>query len=144
MSTGSEATYTVVIEDMTTWFPGNGSFKMHAFGRSGNHVEHITVNADSLTYAAFAWLTNSENNTYFASGDTIDGWVYTNDHLNIYGSPTFTGRVNSASSWINYYHGGPPYDNPDFQQGVELNSAKLDLSTLINDGHVNAVRNRAP
>ena len=139
----SGATYSVVIEDMNTWLPSSTRYRMHAFGTSGDRTRHITLDAQTITYSSFGWLTNSENNVYFAGGDTVDGWVYTNDHLNIYYSPVFTGKVNSAASWVNYYHGGPPYDNPDFQQGLFLSSPELDMGALINSGHITAVRNRA-
>jgi len=136
-------TYTVVIEDRADWSLRAGSYRIHAFGRAGERVQHITEDTQCLTYAAFGWLTDREDGIYFATGDTVDGWVYTNDHLNIYGSPTFTGKVNSAGSYINYYHGGPPADNPDFQQGVTLNSPRLDMASLIHSGHVTGVRDRA-
>ncbi len=137
------ATYSVVVEDLSDWFPGAGYYRLHAYGHCGNELRHITQDSMTLTYAAFGWLTDSEDGIYFASGDVVDGWVYTNDQLNIWGNPVFTGKVNSAASSINYGHGGYPYDNPDFQQGVTLNSPILNMSTLINDGHVNAIRTRA-
>jgi len=136
-------TYSVVLEDISTWIPGGGQYRIHAIGTAGQESHRITIEAQSLTYAAFGWLTDSEGGVYFTTGDTVDGWVYTNDHLNIYGSPVFTGRVNSAASYVNYYRGGPPYDNPEFQQGLFLNSTPLDMATLIHSGHVAAVRDRA-
>lgn len=143
VSDSPEATYSVVIEDRTDWLLTGGTYRIHAFGASGSRTHHITLDAQTITYSSFGWLTHSENDTYFATGDTVDGWVYTNDHLNIYGSPVFTGKVNSAASYVDYYHGGPPVDNPDFQQGLFLNSAPIDMAKLINSGHVSVVRDRA-
>ena len=139
----SGETYSVVIEDLNDWMPSGTSYRIHAFGTSGNRTKHITLDAQTITYSSFGWLSDKEKNIYFASGDTVDGWVYTNDHLNIYYSPVFTGKVNSAASYVNYYHGGPPRDNPDFQQGLFLNSPELDMKSLINKGHITAVRDRA-
>jgi len=136
-------TYSVVLEDTYSWIPGLGRYRIHAIGRSGQETHRITLEAQTLTYAAFGWLTDSEAGVYFVTGDTVDGWVYTNDHLNIYGSPVFKGRVNSAASYVNYAHGGPPTDNPQFQQGLFLNSTPLDMASLIHSGHVAAVRDRA-
>ena len=140
---GGDVTYSVIVEDLSTWFPGSGSYRIHAFGHSGEIVRHITEDARTLTYAAFGWLTDREDGIYFATGDKVDGWVYTNDRLNIWGTPVFTGKVNSAASYIHYGHGGPPIDDPDFQQGVTLNSPVIDMDNLINNGHIAAVRNRA-
>lgn len=136
-------TYSVVIEDLNSFMPASNRFRIHAFGYSGDQIRHVSVDASTLTYAAFGWLTDSENGVYFASGDRVDGWVYTNDLLNIHGNPVFTGRVNSAASSVNYSHGGPPWDNPDFQQGLTLNSPVLDMSTLLTNGHITAIRSRA-
>ena len=71
------------------------------------------------------------------------GWVHTNDTINIYGSPQFTGKVSSAASRVNYAHGGPPWDSPDFQMGLELDKPVIDIHALINAGHVSAIRNLA-
>lgn len=141
--TGDEALYSVVIENCAAWLPGTGVYKIHAFGFAGNRTAHVTEDTQGLTYAAFGWLTDSEDGIYFAGGDTVDGWVYTNDHLNIYYSPVFTGKVDSAASFVNYYHGGPPRDNPDFQCGLTLNAPRLDMASLINSGHITAVRERS-
>jgi hypothetical protein len=137
------ASYSVVIEDCSDWFPGTGKYLIHAYGFAGNTVRYVTEETRTLTYASFGWLTDREDGIYFASGDSVDGWVYTNDRLNIWGDPKFTGKVNSAASYINYGHGGPPYDNPDFQQGVQLNSPNIDMAALINNGHIGVIRDRA-
>jgi len=141
----STATYSVVIENLAEYLPTSGQYRMHAFGTDGTRTRHVIQDSLTVTYASFGWLTNSERyqgtRVYFASGDVVDGWVYTNDQLNIYGSPVFKGKVNSAASSVNYY----PYtsNNPDFQKGLFLNSPKLDMSTLISAGHVTALRDRS-
>lgn len=132
------ATYSVVIEDIS-----GDAYKIHAFGFAGDRVQHITQNTRTYSYGAFSWFTNDENGLHFASGDDVNGWVYTNDTLNIHGRPTFTGKVNSGASDINYYHGGAPADNPDFQQGITLNSTQIDITAVLSDGHVSAVREAA-
>jgi len=132
------ATYSVVIEDLTGL-----QYRIHAFGTAGTRSHHVTMDMLALTYASFAWFTNDENGIYFSSGDVVEGWVHTNDVLNIWGSPTFKSEVNSAASDVNYAHGGPPDDNPDFQDGLNLDSPTIDLISLITDGHITAIRNRA-
>ena len=147
---GSEtgATYSVVIEDLSSFLPSSGNYRIHSFGVTGSSVRHVTIDARTLTYASFGWLTNHERSAsgvriYFADGDTIDGWVYSNDQFNIAGAPVFKGRVNSAASSIHYYRGGPPSDNPDFQQGIRLNSPPIDIAAMMNDGHITTVRDRS-
>ena len=145
---GTNVTYTVVIENLSAFLPTSGSYRIHAFGMSGNKTRHMMMDATTVTYASFGWLTNHEQSAsggriYFADGDRIDGWVYTNDQLNIAGSPVFEDKVNSAASSIHYYRGGPPRDNPDFQGGIELNSPRIDIGGMMNDGHISSVRERA-
>jgi len=140
---GSDSTYSIIVEDMGGWIPGTGQYRIHAVGACAGFSHRIIVNASTLTYACFGWLTDSENGVYFTNGDTVGGWVYTNDHLNINRSPVFTGRVNTHGSYINYRNGGPPWDNPNFQQGITLNSPYLNMSALLSGGHITAVRNRA-
>lgn len=136
-------TYSVVIEDVTGFAPTNNCYRIHAYGTAGPITRHVTVLARTLTYAAFGWLTNDENGVYFRDGDTIDGWVYTNDQLNVNGDPVFKGKVNSTAASIHYGNGGPPNDSPSFQSGLYLNSASLNTASLINNGQIDAVRQQA-
>lgn len=136
-------TYTIVIEDMTGWAASSGYFRLHAYGTSGIVTRHITMESEALTYASFGWLSNNENGVYFADEDFVDGLVHSNDNLNIWGNPVFTGHVRSSASSIHYAHGGPPYDNPDFQRGVVLSAPEIDIAALITAGHFTAIRNAA-
>ena len=132
------ATYKVVVENTS-----RDVYRIHAFGYAGNRVQHITENTRGLTFGAFSWFTNTENDMNFASGDVVPGWVYTNGSLNIHGRPTFTGRANSGAASLNYFHGGAPADKPDFQQGITLSSPQLDITAALSAGHVTAVREAA-
>jgi hypothetical protein len=64
---------------------------------------------------------------WFSTGDDIHGPVHTNDQLHIYGSPIFYDEVATAASSIDYYHGGPPQDNPDFRDGITLDASIIPL-----------------
>ena len=105
------------------------------------------MDAQTMTYASFGWLTHSESYNgqavYFATGDSVDGRLYTNDILNIWGGPIFHGRVDSVASFVNYAHGGAPEDYPDFQNGLYLSSPQIDMAVLMSNGHITSVRNRA-
>jgi hypothetical protein len=138
-----DATYTVVVEDLTGWAATSGYYRIHSYGTSGMITRHIVLDSESLTYASFGWFTNDEAGEYFSDGDFIDGLVHTNDQLNIWGDPTFSGRVYSSGSSINYANGGPPSDNPDFQHGVILDAPEIDISSLYNSGHFTAIRSAA-
>jgi cytoskeletal protein CcmA (bactofilin family) len=137
------ATYSVVIEDLSGWAATSGYYRIHAYGTAGPAAKHVMLDSEALTYASFGWLTNNEAGVYFADGDVIDGLVHTNGQLNIWGDPTFLGRVHSSASSIHYAHGGPPSDDPDFQHGVVLNAPEIDISSLLNAGHFTAIRNAA-
>ncbi|MCK4859312.1 MAG: DUF4900 domain-containing protein, partial [Candidatus Omnitrophica bacterium] len=83
------------------------------------------------SYARYLYFTDSEHfpwhgwhiPVWFITGDLLNGPLQTNSHLNISGDPVFGGVVKTADNYINYMHGGPPDDNPDFQQGIELGAA---------------------
>jgi hypothetical protein len=91
----------------------------------------VEVEVSRENFAQFIYFTNYEEysgqNIWFFNGDIIQGPVHSNDQINIYGSPTFMGLVTSHASSFNYYHGGPPQDNPDFQQGYQLGVATIDM-----------------
>ena len=91
----------------------------------------LEVHAEVETFASYAYATNTEGAIWFITGDHIDGPLYTNDFLHISGNPVFDGVVKSAKSSINYYNGGPPNDNPDFKQGIQLGAPLLDISKIF-------------
>ena len=139
----SPATYSVVIEDLTGYLPTSGTYRIHGWGACGPYKRHVTWDCQTLTYASFLWLTNSENTVYFRTGDKLNGPTYTNDTLNIWGSPTFVQHVFTAAASLHYGQGGPPTDNPNFQQGVTYNAPKLNIPALMNSGNITAIMNAA-
>ena len=80
------------------------------------------------SYARYAYFTDDEHfrwygwriPVWFITGDLLEGPTQTNSHLHISGDPVFAGLVRTADDFITYMHGGPPADNPDFQEGIEL------------------------
>lgn len=80
-------------------------------------------------YAYFSDLEKSPSGStiWFFTKDVFYGPVHTNDQMHIYGSPTFYEEVSSAASSIDYYHGGPPEDNPTFHKGITLNASTIPL-----------------
>lgn len=138
---GVSATYSVTIQDMWGNLSTSGTYRVHGYGYAGPYTRHVIADAQCVTYASFGWLTNSEGGVYWRTGDSISGWVYTNDKLYIAGSPVFKGKVNSAASSVTYSSG---YTNkPDFQQGLFLNSPTVPMGTLVNTNQITLIQTKA-
>ena len=90
------------------------------------------------SFAKFAYFTNNEYNPevgqkiWFMGKDSIYGPLHSNSRINICGDPTFYGKVTSSADSFNYYHGGPPADNPDFREGYELGVEAIDMNKYKN------------
>ncbi len=95
----------------------------------------VKVILQTETFASFAYFTDNEYNPnvgakiWFVGWDVLDGPTHSNSQINIYGSPTFKGLVSSTADSFYYYHGGPPEDNPDFQQGYTLGIENIEMPT---------------
>ena len=124
--------------------PGESKWIITSIGTVGGVSRTVQMEVIPDTYARYLYFTNSEYfrwmwwniPVWFITGDFLNGPLQTNGHLNISGDPVFGGAVKTADDYINYMHGGPPADNPDFQQGIELGanpvpmpSKALDLRT---------------
>ena len=139
----SLATYSVVIEDLTGSVVTSGTYRIHGYGTVGSFTRHVSMDSQALTFASFGWLTNSENNVWFRTGDSLGGLIWTNGQFNIDGNPIFNGPVYSGSGSINYMNGGPPNDNPTFADGINYNMAHINISSLISAGQITAIQNAA-
>lgn len=125
-ATGDTGTFSVTVTLLSpTPF---ASYQLEATGRYKNAMRRLAFTARQMSFARYAYFSNNENDLYwhrrrpiwFVTGDNITGPLHTNSSLNISGDPTFDGPVSTAGSSINYYHGGPPEDNPDFRQSLTL------------------------
>ncbi len=136
-SLGGAGSYKVVIDPADS-NPGSfmKRYTITAEGRVSMPAFTVTktveVEVSRENFAQFAYFTNYEEtasgqNIWFFNGDIIEGPVHSNDQINIYGSPTFMSLVTSTANTFNYYHGGPPQDNPDFQQGYQLGVVAVDM-----------------
>ncbi|HDN97772.1 MAG: hypothetical protein DRP67_03220 [Candidatus Omnitrophota bacterium] len=102
------------------------------------YTKQIDVILRIESFAKFAYFTDNEYNPeirrkiWFMSKDVIHGPLHSNSRINICGSPTFEGKVTSTASSFNYYHGGPPRDNPKFLQGYELGVDRIDMNKYKN------------
>ncbi len=139
----STATYRVVVEDLTGSLISSGTYRIHSYGTSGPFTRHVYVDAQTLTFGSFLWFSDNENGVYFTTGDYLDGWLYTNDQININGNPVFQQRVHSGASSVNYRNGGPPNDNPQFNNGLVLNAPDIQMTTVFSGGQLNAIRTQS-
>ena len=137
------ATYSVVIEDLTGDVMLSGTYRIHGYGTIGNYTRHVTIDSQALTFASFGWLTNSENNVWFRSGDKLSGLIWTNGQFNITGNPVFNGPMFSGSGSVNYMNGGPPNDNPTFAYGITFNEPQLNIASVLNGGQITAIQQAA-
>lgn len=129
-------TYSVTITDLGA--PGGSpSIRRYRVSSSGtfNNVSRVLTNFVQVdNYARYLWFTDREvfgsTNVWFWSQDLLNGPTHTNGHFNIYRNPVFQSEVRSVDDYIRFYNNGrninlssttnPPYDLPDFQQGVDF------------------------
>ncbi|MCX5696866.1 MAG: hypothetical protein NTU54_02665 [Candidatus Omnitrophica bacterium] len=118
-------------------------YKVTSTGSFGNISRVLTNYMQVDNFARYTWFTNSETfygtTVWFWSQDHLDGTIQTNAHFNIYGNPVFAGMARSGDNYIRYYNNGnnknlsqltnPPYDNPDFQQGVDFGVNPITMPT---------------
>lgn len=134
-ASGSSGSFSVAVTQVS-----GGVFSVYRLDSTGVYKGRSKISSLTLkriSCARFGYFSNYENQLYwwwtqpvwFVTGDLLQGPVHTNDQLNIYGDPVFDGPVSSVSDTINYYHGGPPEDNPDFVQSLTLGAPSIQLPT---------------
>ncbi|OQX85109.1 MAG: hypothetical protein B6D63_02915 [Candidatus Latescibacteria bacterium 4484_7] len=97
----------------------------------------LQVKVGQQNFSRYAYFSDMEKSPsgstiWFVTRDVFYGPVHTNDQMHIYGSPTFYDEVSSAASSIDYYHGGPPQDDPQFKAGLTLNASTIPLPANTN------------
>lgn len=135
LATGNTGTYSVnVVLVQGGVF---ATYRLDSTGTYKNINKTVKLTVRQISCARFAYLSNSEDLLYwwgsrpiwFVTGDILRGPLHSNDQLNISGDPIFDGPVSSSASTINYNHGGPPDDNPDFRQTLTLGAPTIQLPT---------------
>ena len=111
-------------------------------------TKSVTQLVQANRFSDRIWSTHSEEtasggNIYFAPGDRINGEVYSNDRLNIYGNPEFLKLVRSAANSINYWDTRPDnwIDPSVFTAGLLLGQPVLDFGDI--EDHILNISNRA-
>ena len=133
-------TYSVVLTDLGL-VGGAGGVRRYKVTSTGlyNDVNRVLTNYIQVdNYARYIWFTDRETysgtTVWFWTPDHLNGPTHTNAHFNIYGNPVFEGEVSCGDDYIRFYNNGnnvnlaqltnPPYDNPDFQNGVDFGAEK--------------------
>jgi len=126
--------YSVTITDLGI-IGGSGTvrrYRVTSTGSFGNTNRLLTNYVQVDNFARYLWFTAREvyggTTVWFWTQDHLNGPTQTNGHFNIYGNPVFGGEMRSVDDYIRFYNNGhninlhqttnPPYDLPDFQQGV--------------------------
>jgi Tfp pilus assembly protein PilE len=130
--TGNSGSFSVDVEQV-----GAGVFPTFTLTSTGTYPvtngvsKTLRLTVRQITIARYIYLTNLEtrsgSNIWFIGGDIVRGPMHTNGQINIYDDPVFEGPVSSVSDSINYYHGPPPLDNPDFQSTLTLGAPRIQL-----------------
>jgi len=96
------------------------------------------------TYANYMHASHFESRggspVYFGPSDVIDGQVYCNDRINIYGSARLLQMTRSAALDVNYRSGGT---SASFEGGLELGVPPLDFSGIYSQDHVDRIQDQA-
>lgn len=123
------------------------TYTLASVGTFGNTTKTLTLRVKATSYSRWNYLSNTEINPtwgtlWWVTGMYSEGPIHTNGQFNIWGSPAFNGPVSQVSSTLNYGQGGPPSDNPNFQNGFTPNASAItfptDLVTSVKNGAAQA------
>ena len=114
----------------------------------------VEVEVMPTAFTDFMYYTNKDvgpgSPGDFRTGDTMDGPIHINDMLAIWGDPVFEGKIHTAATEILYHNNwnpvqmsdlsNAPYDNPVFEDGIELGSVSI---PWLDEGDLNTLKNMA-
>ena len=139
--TTGKGAYTVDVLPDPAWTNATQALKKYIIvsraTSKGGARQRVSVKASILNFAYFMHASAVEGSLVFASDAVIDGPVYTNDRLNIDGTPRFLQMVWSAAGSVQYRSGGSP---SVFEGGLTLNAPPL---SFTNVDHIAEIKNVA-
>ena len=149
--TGStcNGSYSCDIEDDPDWVNVGNLIKRYLISSTGSSrsdvTRTVTIRAAIETFASYMHASGDEEtpggqNIYFGPNDVIDGAVYVNDEINIYGTARILGLTRTAASSVNYAGGGT---SNTFEGGIEFGVDELDFSGAPGEDHVESIKDDA-
>ena len=124
--------YAVAVTTNNATWP---TYTLASRGTFGNTTKTLTLRVKATSYARWNYLSVTEisptwGTLWWVTGMYAEGPVHTNGQFNIWGSPIYNGPVSQVSPTIHYGNGGPPTDNPNFQQGLSLSADPIAFPTV--------------
>jgi len=133
--------YTATIADLGA-IGGSGNIRRYRITSTGTYgnMNRVLINYVQVdNYARYLWFTDKEvfdgSTVWFWTQDRLNGPTHTNGHFNIAGDPIFENEVRSVDDYIRFFNNGsninlsqltnPPYDNPDFQMGMNFGAESI-------------------
>lgn len=114
----------------------------------GGETATVTQLVRANRFSDRVWSSHSEEtssggNIYFATGDRIGGEVYSDDELNIYGTPVFLKLARTAANTVNYRDTRPGdwVDPSVFTAGLLLGQDVLDFGVVVD--HIGSISTAA-
>ncbi len=111
-----------------------GKILLSTFGETNQIEKQVQAYLEEESFCRYLYFTTDEHlwglvPVWFITGDHLRGPLHTNTHYHISGDPIFDGLAKSHDNWVEYLHGGPPLDNPQFNGGLLLGVPTIDLPT---------------
>lgn len=135
-------------------------YRIISVGTAAGVTKSLTNEVQVDSYARFAYFTDTEYfrwygwyrvPVWFVDGDTIEGPTQSNTNFNIKGNPIFDGPVKSGYDYTRFFNNNspittpnnisnPPYDVPEFRQGLNLGAEPMDMPSKALDLRVQAAQ----
>lgn len=117
----------VLVDDFTTDTTlGPYQLLLTGTGVVGGSTTEVEVIMERTSFARYSYFTNIEGSIYFITGDTVQGPLHTNDHIDIAGSPDFFGPVTSTQMWQGT-------GTPQFHSTTNFSSDSIHLPVNMTD-----------
>ncbi len=109
---------------------GIPTYTITSTGTYGNASKQLQLKVKAESFSRWAYLSNTESHPVYGplwwiTGMNTYGPVFSNGQFNMFGSPYFDGAVSQVNPAVNYFHGGPPLDNPTFHSGLTLGATGI-------------------
>jgi hypothetical protein len=161
--------FVTIVPDTTNGTTWRHNFTIVSRGTEGDHSRCVEVDIQTQLLSDFLYFTDTEhmpgggNPLWFVTPDVVDGPLFTNDQISIFGDPTFLSRVTSAyggpgdnndnhEPLFLYYNGSStnhleselesnaPHDEPTFVDSYTLGAPQL---TLPSTGDISLLKDEA-